>query len=56
MVAQSIVLINPLLSSSFMYPTIADKLFVQKLPRLILKIIIVKKFSSICFFFPLTNF
>uniref|UniRef100_A0A0R3RFS9 G_PROTEIN_RECEP_F1_2 domain-containing protein n=1 Tax=Elaeophora elaphi TaxID=1147741 RepID=A0A0R3RFS9_9BILA len=33
MAAQLIVLINPLLCSSFMYPTIVDKLFVEKLPR-----------------------
>ncbi|VBB34194.1 unnamed protein product, partial [Acanthocheilonema viteae] len=33
MAAQLIVLINPLLYSSFMYPTIVDKLFIEKLPR-----------------------
>uniref|UniRef100_A0A915Q239 Uncharacterized protein n=1 Tax=Setaria digitata TaxID=48799 RepID=A0A915Q239_9BILA len=33
MAAQLILLINPLLSSSFMFPTIVDKLFTEKLPR-----------------------
>ncbi|KAK6104538.1 putative integral membrane protein [Brugia pahangi] len=33
MAIQLIILINPLLYSSFMYPTIVDKLFVEKLPR-----------------------
>ncbi|VDK79263.1 unnamed protein product [Litomosoides sigmodontis] len=33
MASQLIVLINPLLYSSFMYPTIVDKLFIEKLPR-----------------------
>ncbi|CAG9535264.1 unnamed protein product [Cercopithifilaria johnstoni] len=33
MAAQLIILINPLLYSSFMYPTIVDKLFTEKLPR-----------------------
>ncbi|MCP9263911.1 hypothetical protein DINM_007271 [Dirofilaria immitis] len=33
MAAQIFVLVNPLLYSSFMYPTIVDRLFVEKLPR-----------------------
>lgn len=35
MAAQLIMLVNPLLYSSYMYPTIVDRLFIEKLPRLV---------------------